>query len=502
MITGRAQGTVGQRDRAVLMACAAAGFTTLLDNSALNVALPSLRLSLAADVHQMQWIAAGYSLMFALTLVPGGRLGDTHGRKPYFVAGMAVFVFGGLLAAVSSDAWLLVACRLVQGAGAGLVNGQMIGIIQDSFTGPARARALGVYAAAASIAAALGPALGGALIAIAGPDPGWRLVLVLAAPFGAATLALATRCLPSAAARNARADVDVRGALLFAATTLAVLLPLVTSLRGAGLAYCAATVGVLAVFAVLHHCRTIRIGGIPLIAPALLQRAPYLAGVTIAATQFGAQMAASLALTMFLQDGLGLSAMSAAAVMLPMALAMAVTSSLAGRAADRFGPRLVTAGITLSVCCLLGAGAAAQHACPRVLPFLLGGTQLALGAAVGLLTAPLQAEVLRHAPPRTAGVAGGLLQMGQRLAAAVCVAAISGLYLNDRPSALAELRLAYGHAVVACACITSLGLALRLATRHLRPPNEPAPPPTPLTIAAPGAPKEPARAHRHPSAPR
>ncbi|TLQ46152.1 MFS transporter [Streptomyces marianii] len=167
MITGRAQGTAGQRDRAVLVACATAGFTTLLDNSALNVALPSLRLSLAADVHQMQWIAAGYSLMFALALVPGGRLGDAHGRKPYFVAGMAVFVVGGILAAVSSDAWLLVACRLVQGAGAGLINGQMIGIIQDSFTGTARARALGVYAAAASTAAALGPALGGALIAAA-----------------------------------------------------------------------------------------------------------------------------------------------------------------------------------------------------------------------------------------------------------------------------------------------------------------------------------------------
>jgi MFS family permease len=195
VIKGWVQSTVGQRDRALLAACAAAGFTTLLDNSALNVALPSLRLSLAADVHQMQWIAAGYSLMFALTLVPGGRLGDAHGRKPYFLAGMAVFVFGGLLAAASPDAWLLVACRLMQGAGAGLVNGQMIGIIQDSFTGPARARALGVYAAAASIAAALGPVLGGALIAIAGPDLGWRLVLVLAAPFGTTALVLAARCL-------------------------------------------------------------------------------------------------------------------------------------------------------------------------------------------------------------------------------------------------------------------------------------------------------------------
>ncbi|TLQ46151.1 MFS transporter [Streptomyces marianii] len=295
------------------------------------------------------------------------------------------------------------------------------------------------------------------------------MVLVLGAPFGAATAALAARCLPSGTARNARAEVDVRGALLFAATTLAVLLPLVTSLRGAGLAYCAATTGVLAVLTVLHHRRTIRIGGVPLIAPALLHRALYLVGAAVAATQFGAQMAASLALTMFVQDGLGLSAMSAAAVLLPMSLAMVVTSGLAGRAADRFGPRLVTAGITLSVCCLLGAGAAAQHASPRVLPFLLGGAQLALGAAVGLLTAPLQAEVLRHAPPRTAGVAGGILQMGQRLAAAVSVAAISGLDLNDRPRALAELRLAYGHAVVACACITSLGLTLRLATHHLRP---------------------------------
>jgi MFS family permease len=446
----------------VLASCAAAGFTSLLDNSALNVALPSLRRSLGADAHQVEWIVAGYSLTFALALVPGGRMGDTRGRRPLFLTGMAVFVCAGVVAGASGGVSLLIACRLLQGTGAGLVNGQVIGIIQDSFIGLARVRALGLYTTATGVGSVLGPGLGGMLVTAAHPNLGWRLVLGLSVPFGTGALILAGYHLHPAPTRGLQGKADVLGTLLFAGLTFAVLLPLLTPMSGLSLTWCAAIAGVLIVLFGSQQRHTSRAGGAPLLDPDLLRHIPYLMGAAVAATQFGAQTAASLALAMFVQDGLGLSALFAATVMLPMALAMAITSGLAGRAAGRFGPRAVTTGITLSVCALSGAGIATHYASPRVLPFSLAAVELIYGAAAGLLTAPLQAQVLSYAPARTAGVAGGILQMVQRLAAAACAAAVAGLYLHAGPHTLAGHRSAFGRAAVACACLTGLGLAFQL----------------------------------------
>ncbi|MFD0573778.1 MFS transporter [Kitasatospora gansuensis] len=89
------------KQKQILAVCLAGGFTTMLDNSVLNIAIPALRSTLDADPTQIQWIVAGYSLAFGLALIPGGRLGDLRGRKPFFVAGIALFVGAGLLAATA-----------------------------------------------------------------------------------------------------------------------------------------------------------------------------------------------------------------------------------------------------------------------------------------------------------------------------------------------------------------------------------------------------------------
>ncbi|MEV7982915.1 MFS transporter [Streptomyces sp. NPDC086519] len=108
--------------RRVLLVCMAAGATTLLDQAVLNIAVPSMRQSLGATGADVQWIVAGYSLAFGLALVPGGSLGDLHGRKRLFIAGVAVFLLAGLTAATAGEPGTLIGARLVQGAAAGLVN--------------------------------------------------------------------------------------------------------------------------------------------------------------------------------------------------------------------------------------------------------------------------------------------------------------------------------------------------------------------------------------------
>jgi len=182
--------------RRVLAVCLAAGATTLLDQAVLNIAVPSLRQSLGAAPADVQWIVAGYSLAFGLALVPGGSLGDLYGRKWLFVAGVAVFLLAGVAAATGTAPGTVIGARLVQGAAAGVVNSQVIGIIQDVFRGADRGRALGLYAVTGGVAAALGPPLGGALVAALGPGAGWRCCLLLSAPCAVATLTLAVRRLP------------------------------------------------------------------------------------------------------------------------------------------------------------------------------------------------------------------------------------------------------------------------------------------------------------------
>src|SRR3954471_3223067 len=132
--------------RRVLLVCMAAGATTLLDQAVLNIAIPSMRHSLGAGAADIQWIVAGYSLAFGLALVPGGSLGDLHGRKRLFIAGVAVFLLAGVTAATGGGPGTLIGARLVQGAAAGIVNSQVIGTIQDVFHGVDRGRALGLYA--------------------------------------------------------------------------------------------------------------------------------------------------------------------------------------------------------------------------------------------------------------------------------------------------------------------------------------------------------------------
>lgn len=443
--------------RRVLLVCVAGGFTTLIDQSVLNTSIPALRETLHAQPAHLQWIVAGYSLAFGLALIPGGRLGDVKGRKWFFVTGLALFTLVSLVSATATDPEVLIAARLLQGVGAGLVNSQMIGTLQDVFDGQLRARALGMYAVTGSLAFALGPPIGGLVLAAAGPGLGWRLTFLLNVPFGLATLLLAVRHLPKPRPATRHADLDLLGLLLVGALTLVLMLPFVQPPGWAG--WLAFGVGALALLGSLvgWQRRYARTGGHPLIHPALTRSAPYALGTATAMAQFGSSLAASLVLTMFLQDGLGLSPMGAALVSLPSALAMAIASALAWRVVQRLGRRTVTLGMIGSALAMLLSGAVAHWAPAAVLPWLLALLQLLSGASVGLMGSTNQAYVLRHAPAEAAGVSGAILQMAQRIAAAVAVSALSGVYLRETAGGGGH-RSAYLAASLVCAAVAGLAV--------------------------------------------
>jgi MFS family permease len=158
--------------RAVLWLCLSAGFITLLDQSVFILAVPAMASDLEAGAAEVQWILASYSLAFGIALVPSGRLGDLLGRRALFVTGILVFGIFSLVGGLTSDPWLVIVARLLQGLGAGCLNPQVLGLLQDLFTGAERAKALGYYAAAGGSAAVCGPLIGGVILSAAGPNMG------------------------------------------------------------------------------------------------------------------------------------------------------------------------------------------------------------------------------------------------------------------------------------------------------------------------------------------
>nr|WP_245694998.1 MFS transporter [Streptomyces antibioticus] len=464
--------------RRVLLVCMAAGATTLLDQAVLNIAVPSMRQSLGATGADIQWIVAGYSLAFGLALVPGGSLGDLHGRKRLFLAGVAVFLAAGVTAATGQGPGTLIAARLVQGAAAGIVNSQVIGTIQDVFHGVDRGRALGLYAVTGGVATALGPPLGGALVAGLGAEAGWRCCLLLSAPCAVLTLALAARWLPPPRRTARDARLDLLGLTLLCGCTLALMVPFIRTPDNGGEALLWA-IAVCALAAVLaaHQRLRVRRGRQPLVHPTLTSSKPYALGTAVAMAQFGSSLAAFLVLTVFLQDGLGLSALLTAAVTLPGAIGMGISSALAWRLVGRIGPRTVTVGLTLGIGAALAGAAVVLWVPASLLPPAFAGTQLMSGIAGGLTVSPNQTQVLQHAPAEAAGVGGGILQMAQRIAAAVCLSAVPAVYLHAASGPPGGGHPEAGYALASCVCagLLAAALLLSLLRRAATPPGPSAP---------------------------
>ncbi|WP_072803884.1 MFS transporter [Rhodococcoides yunnanense] len=410
--------------------CAAAGFTTLLDSAVLGIGIPAIRGSLDAGTAEVQWILASYSLTFGLALVPAGRLGDVIGRRRLFLFGLSLFAVMGLLGAVAAEPWMIVAARLGQGIGAGTVSSQVLGIITDRYKGKERAQALGAYSTAGGLAGLIGPVLGGALLGVASPDVGWRLLLVLNVPFAVITLIAAALWLRRDEARRSGASIDIVGLIALAVATLLLLLPMVSSL---GPIF--ATVSVLGSAATLcgfwfwerHFAAG---GGTPVLLPALLASRGYTLGTLVAMFWFGAVLALNAVLSLYLIEGLGYPALQAALIMAGSSLLMAVTSAFGWRIVARLGRTAVVGAVVLELLVVAGY-VGVVNVVPReytVLSFAV--LAVFSGIASGFVDAPNRGMTLEYAPAGANGVAAGFLQLSQRLSATISLAAVSGIYLG------------------------------------------------------------------------
>ncbi len=446
-----------------LAVCLVGGFMVLLDVSIVNVALPSIRIGLSATQSELQWVVSGYALTFGLLLVPAGRLGDLRGRRTVFVAALGLFTLASALCGAAPNAITLVFARLVQGLAGGTLTPQISATIQELFRGRERGRAFGYFGTTVGISTAIGPLLGGLLIAAFGDTEGWRAVFYVNIPIGLVAMPMAWRLLPKrddAAARRHH-DFDPIGVLLLGAGAVVLLLPFVQDREWGAWKWWLVPVSALVLGSfLLWERRYERRGKEPLVDLGLYGLRSYSFGSAMITLFFAGFTPLFFVFTLFLQTGLAYSALAAGLAITPFAIGMAVGSGLGGRRVTDFGRPLIAAGLVLVIVGLVGS-VIAVHFVPSngtgwatLAPLLVGGT------GAGLVISPNQALTLSEVPVRRAGTAGGLLQTGQRVGAAVGIAAVGSAFFAAIANTRGNFADAYERGILVALCFVVAALLI------------------------------------------
>ncbi|MFD4420577.1 MFS transporter [Agromyces sp. NPDC058484] len=413
----------GHRWRAFWVCVAVAGLT-IMDLTKVNVALPAIEEGLGASSTELQLVVSGYVLTFGLTLVPAGRIGDQWSRRWMFVIGLTLFTLTSLACALAPTAGVLLVARLLQGVAAGIQMPQVIGLIQHLFRGAERGRAFGLFGATIGIATAIGPTLGGLAIAIGGPTDGWRWVFWMNVPLSVVAIALALWLLPETHTPSTRKlSLDPVGVLLFGVAVLSLMWPFLFTTGSPDdnpARWWTLVVFVIAATAFVVWERHYAASGRPPLVPVgMFGVASYRNGTLLASAYFMAMPPMFLLTNLYLQLGLGLSAVYAGMVSIGFALASAVTSWIGGRLVDRFGRPLVVFGLVL-VLAAAGLLVLIALAVPdAVTPWAMAAALTAGGAGGGLVISPNQTLTLAEIPPKQGGLAGSVGQLGQRIGTAV-----------------------------------------------------------------------------------
>lgn len=415
--------------------CVAVAALTILDISKVNVGLPSIEQSLGAGSTQLQLIVAGYALAFGLVLVPAGRLGDIHSRKLMFVIGLSAFTFSSVLCAIAPDITTLLIGRTLQGVAAGIQMPQVLGLVQQLFQGKERGRAFGLFGATIGLSTALGPTLGGLLIAVGGAEDGWRLLFWMNVPLGLLAIGFALRLLPKTQEeRPENAQLDLIGITLLGIATLALMLPFVLTTGGPAddpRRWFSLLVFALAGVAFVQWERRYqRSGRSPVVRLGLFRLGSYRNGLLVATAYFGALPALFLLSTLYLQQGLGLEPVYAGMVTIPFALASAASSFIGGRLVDRYGRLLVVAGLASAIVGFVLTVCAAILLPPESAPWFMAASMVVAGAGGGFVISPNQTLTLAEIPVAEGGVAGSMGQVGQRVGTAIGVAAASSVFFS------------------------------------------------------------------------
>ncbi|MCM2430758.1 MFS transporter [Streptomyces sp. RKAG337] len=434
----------------------------LLDATIVQVAGPVIHTDLGGSDAAIPWFSASYTLMFALGLLTGARLGDIAGRRRIFRIGVAAFAVTSLACALAPTAGTLIGLRALQGAAAALIIPQTFGLIRAMFDGAELPKALGTIGPVMGLSAVLGPVLGGLLTHADLFGSSWRACLLVNLPLAAVVLVVARRLREDRAPVRPRLD-PVGTALAMAGTAL-VVCPLATGAPGpAGWAAAGAGAAVLVLF-VAHQRRTARHGRPPLIEPALLRGRAFPAALATSTLFFAVMNGVMITVVLHLELGLHRGPLTAGLTLLPWSAGLAAGSWAAGAyLVPRHGTRVLHAGIAALAVGLAAAVLAYRSAAPDAYPTALPFALAVAGLGTGLFTPPFFTTALRGVGPQETGSAAGLLNAVQQLGGTLGVAVIGGVYLagDGTPRGAAQAALGTAGAILAATAIAAAAMTAR-----------------------------------------
>ncbi len=393
-----------------------------LDNTIVNVALPSIGRELHTTVSGLQWTVDAYTLVLASLLMLSGSMGDRLGRRRVFQAGLVLFTSASLLCSIAPSLGWLIAFRMLQAVGGSMLNPVAMSIIRNVFTDEReRAQAIGMWGATVGISLALGPVVGGTLV----QSSGWRSIFWINVPVGLIALALTVRFVPeSRAPRPRRLDPvgQVLVVVLLASLTYAIIeAPGVGWLSEQTLGLMLLALASLSAL-ILYERRRID----PLIDPRFFRSMPFSSASAIAVLCFAALGAFLFLNTLYLQEVRGLSALRAGLYTLPIAAMTLVFSPLSGRIIGRRGPRigLLVGGLGVMLGGLLMTGLSRTTSLDALLP-----AYFLFGIGFGMVNPPITNAAVLGMPPAQAGVAAAVAstsrQVGQTLGVALAGAILA-----------------------------------------------------------------------------
>lgn len=406
-------------------------FMIMLDNTVMNVALPSIQEDLGASISALEWVINGYSLSFAVLLATGGRLGDILGRRRMFLAGVVLFALSSATAGLAPSTTALVVSRITQGVGAALMMPATLSIITNAFPPAERGRAIGTWAGVSALALAIGPLLGGFLT----EHVSWRAIFYLNIPVAAGAVVTALFAVRESRDHTVGREIDWAGtAVLTAGLTAGVLALIEGNGWGWGseriIALIASSIVLLAVFVWMEG----RVRA-PIVQFEFLRNRDFVGATTVAFVISFAMLGMFFFMALYIQNILGYSPLEAGVRFLPTTLVIMVVAPIAGRMTDRIGARPpIVAGLAIVAASLFMQAQidVTSGFSSLLFPFIL------MGLGIGLTMSPMSTAAMNAVEVTKSGLASGLLSMSRMVGGTFGVAVLGAIFQGHSRAVLEQ----------------------------------------------------------------
>ena len=395
-------------------------FMIMLDNTVVNVALPSIERDLHVSISSLEWVVTAYALTFAALLITGGKLGDLFGRRRIFILGIAIFTLSSLACGLAPTSGFLIGARAVQGVGAALMNPASLSIITATFPPRERGQAIGIWAGVSAMALAIGPLVGGLIV----DNINWNWIFFINVPVGVVGIIVSQLVIKESRDTSHEQSIDVPGLVTSSAGLFALTYALIEG-NGHGwtspeiLGLFAAAAALLIAFVVLERYQRL-----PMLDLSLFRIGSFTGSNIVAMLVSLGMFGVFFFVSLYLQNILGWSPTKAGASFLPMTILIILVAPIAGKMSDRIGSRwLMGGGMTLvSISLLLYQRVGLHSTFWTLLPAMLLG-----GIGMALTMSPMTAAAMSSVPVDKAGVGSGVLNSFRQLGGSLGIALMGAI---------------------------------------------------------------------------